>query len=401
MANIELYNVVDSMDLKLSARISKSKLKRLIREFTVFSMAEPTSVPQCNTCKYQGELCLSRRYCLRTDEIIYTKFIKEETDTNVFKLNTSKDRSFRLTKSAIKQFILYHFLPEDKDLLRKGITYSNLAKLCGVTPATAKSNQKQLEEIGFAFSKKSSVAKNRIDIMIKDEFRIHESKDENIKTQGYITISLEILKSLLSIENVSLLKTEISKLLHADYKTSKVGEHIGLNKENLTEMLPSYLTKWKKKCLEIISSTKSLLPLKGDSLDTTKFAQDKQYLKELKTKIALEVNAIFEKHNCPFSKDYGDKLGKLESLSEMEIYAGYKSEYENQLKKIQLNVIMDIASLAMQYGKCKVLKALEQMISEYSTYDYHTNQTIFAINIPGAYLRSAIRASFTSKGCLI
>lgn len=307
----------------------------------------------------------------------------------------SEYKSIYLSKSALKQYVFYHFIPYNNFFERKNVSYRQIAKYCNMSIPTVKQNHKVLQECGLVDTIYSSFGK--VDFKIIGENNLHKSKKNG--GRGYATISIDMLKHLFSFDNVNELKVELKKLLNADAKSSKIGKNVGFNKENLTSMLPTYIQKSKKLINKIINSPKSLFNIDRGSLNISKYQSKNDIDTKFKNKYRQEVINIFGLNNTAFSRKYADLLSKSLYLKEY----GYSFQVEETLKHLEdlkEYTINDICKLIMEFGFNKVKQAIDFMFSDYCVLDNELNVTYNEIDNPGAFLRVVVRNDINKLGSL-
>ena len=311
-----------------------------------------------------------------------------ETIFNIYKTTS-------LSKSAIKQYIFYHFIPYNNHYIRKDISYREIANYCNISVPTVKANHKILEDFGLIET--ISTYYGKIDFKITDEANLHKSKKNGGK--GYITMSIDILDHLFSFNNVNELKVELKKLLWVDAKSSSIGKNIRFNKENLVNMLPNYIQKSKKAVNSIINSNLSLFNIDRGGLNTLKYQSKNDIDTKFKQLFKDKVINIFGLNNTAFNKKYADLLAKSLYLKDN----GYDFQEKETLRELELLkeiTINDICDLIMQYGFNKVKSAIEFMFDDYCYLDNSLNIADNEINNPGAFIRVVIRNNINKFGSL-
>lgn len=318
----------------------------------------------------------------------YTSLNYLETSFNIYKTTS-------LSKSAIKQYIFYHFIPYCPNYIRQSISYKEIAQYCNVSIPTVKANHKTLEDFGLIET--ISTYFGKVDFKITDEANLHKSKKNGGK--GYVTMSIDMLEHLFSFNNVNELKVELKKLLWVDAKSSSIGKNIRFNKENLINMLPSYIQKSKKAVDTIINSHLSLFNVDRGSLNTLKYQSKNDIDTKFKQLFRDKVIKLFGLNNTAFNKKYADLLERSLYLKDN----GYNFQVNELLRELELLkefTINDICDLIMQYGFNKVKSAIEFMFDDYCYLDNSLGIADNEINNPGAFIRVVIRNNINKFGSL-
>lgn len=304
-------------------------------------------------------------------------------------------KSIYLSKSALKQYIFYHFIPYNSLYVRKNVSYKIIADYCDVSIPTVKNNHRILEEFGLIETVATSFGK--VDFKITDENYLHKSKKEGGK--GYITMSVDMLEHLLLFDNVNELKVELKKLLWVDAKSGNIGKNVRFNKENLTNMLPNYIQKSKKTLHKIIDSPLSLFNVDRGSLNTAKYQSKNDIDAKFKQSYKDEIIKLFGLNNTAFSKKYANLLGQFSYLKD----CGYEFQIKEKLKQLEglkTAIIDDICDLIMQYGFNKVKNAIDFMFNDYCGLNDELGIVDNEINNPGAFIRVVVRNNIDRFGSL-
>lgn len=335
--------------------------------------------------------------CSISDEEIDIYYsIDRKTSIGVFEVISDTYEIISLSKTAIKQYIFYHFIPSNASYVRKGVSYKEISNYCNISIPTVKANHKALEAFGLIESTASDYGK--IDFIITDEYKLHKSKKEG--GSGYITMPLDILNHLLKFHNINELKVELKKLLWVDAKSGSIGKNVKFNKNNLVSILPDYIKKSKKMLNKILNTNLTLFKVDKGSLNTLKYETKSDIDSRLISSLREKVISIFGLNNVAFNKKYFHLVSKLDYLKDN----GYEFEIENTLYELELNkeaTISSICQLIMQYGLNHVKKAIDFMFNDYCSFDEDLGISENEIKNPGAFIRTIIRNNINSCGSLI
>lgn len=443
-------------DLKLYARISKQCLERLLkytRTRTEYVKVEDKSA--CLNCSINNLKFLDdakklekEEYCKNKCTFVSTKLetlyhaVDQEVGLKSFEIICKDKLEFGLSKSCLKQYIFYHFIPANNSLVRKRVSFSYIAKSCGISIPTARDNHKKLVQAGLVHSTKNS---NLMDIIIDGEYGLYDFEENKAKEStsncdtiidylendhqimntdnnenseesrkeakkkkkyAYTTLALDQLKQIFKIRNVNELKVEIKRLLWADASTGmKEASNldISLNKDNLIERLPEYIKKSSKKVSKILNSKQSNYKLEGNKLDTTNFKRPPQIRESIRTKLFVHIENLFAKHNQPYSSNFARKQDQLNSIIEKTEHLNLPflhpaaEEMYNDLKLESAFIINDFICLASQFGIKKTFNAIKTMFKEHSYINDITNTIHTDISVPGAYIRSKLISTINSS----
>lgn len=420
-------------NLKLKVRISKDYIKTIINKTTIKKISNIFKVNNFNSndiadfnAKFNKEF--DDKFSNDFDNLTISEFVNKfnkdfisntsqdslsfniddrfnsdviiDTNENDEKLNYletmfTQYNTISLSKSAIKQYLYYYFIPYNKFLIRRNVSFRDIANYCNLSIPTVKANHKLLEAIGLIESVKTGFGK--IDFKITGEDKLHKSKKDG--GNGYATISIDMLKHLLSYDNVNELKAELYELMWVDAKSGSIGKHIRFNKENLIKILPTYIQKSQVAIDRILNNSKSLFKINKGNIDTSKYESKGDINNKFKNKFKDKIIDLFGFNNTAFSKNYGTLLSKLEYMKDR----GYQLEIDNILKQINDEkemIIDDICKLVMQYGFNKVKSSIEFMFSDYCHFDKHSNITDNEVKNPGAFIRTVIVNNIDKFGSL-
>ncbi|EOE7347196.1 hypothetical protein PV669_16525 [Clostridioides difficile] len=385
-------------NLKPITRISKSRLKNMLDIFkTSIRKIEKTDSSACNSCEIKNKYSLHKNeldtFCSNCTKIkTFTEFsyvIEKETARGTIEIVTNENKTLHLSKAAIKQFIAYHFIPCNKNLVRKSVSFKDIADICNVSVVTARYNHSVLIDTGLVYS--TETKRGKFDIVIDGEYKNHLKKSEG--GQGYITMSLDTLKHLLKFDNVNELKLEIKKLLWADVNTSR-GKRVKFNKENLISVLPSYIRNSSKRLDAFLKSSKTLFDISNNRIDTS-FYETKEKVKNRYVNIIKEkIEKFFNNTGCSLSANYSKVLEQV-SIDKHELY---KENLNKQLELEKELIINDLIGLSIQYSVNRVIKTLNYIFNEYTVDENDINYS--EVRNPGAFIRTIILKNINKNGSL-
>lgn len=404
--------------LRKYARISKSKIKYILDTFIAKSKKAGIKIESnCLNCNLNKDIssfkfnnscnedssyeCVNNycsKYCnkktLEKFEDIYYAYEKE-TSYGTSEIITDSFKCYTLNKSALKQYLLYHFIPGNKNWLKKGVSFNDIASLTGLSLPTVKKNHKLLVEAGLIHS--SYLGLGRFNFIIADEYKNHLPSKEG--GTGYISLSLESLEHLLSFKSVNELRVELLKFLWVDAKTGSLGKKIRFNKDNLIQFLPEYIKKSKKKVNDIINSSNSLFKCDKGALNTINYETSSSLLNRLKVEAKERISALFKGKESLFSSNCSHLLQELKSNKPYLNFIKDDLEHEFELEK-EL-IIHDLSDIAVQYGLDKVENAIKYMLSDrHQEIDSDLNICKTDIDNPAAFVRAIIVNSINSNGSL-
>ncbi len=83
---------------------------------------------------------------------------------------TNESKCMALSKSAIKQYLAYHFIVSNKNYVRKAVSFQNIADICNVSVVTARHNHNVLLQVGLVYS--TEIKRGKFD----EEYKNHLKK---------------------------------------------------------------------------------------------------------------------------------------------------------------------------------------------------------------------------------
>jgi hypothetical protein len=420
--------MIDIESLKPIARISKNKSNLLLKTFrTNTKKIHIFDEKACESCPYKEYIDLNystNNYCdyddsnskfnnpicftckKRNDSIELSYYDTKKTSFSIFEIVKNKFSVKALSKSAIIQFLCYHFIPGNQNKVRKAVSFAEIASLCDISIPTARANHQKLVELGLVYSTKNSVY-GKIDIIIDDEYKNHNTKEED--GEGYLTLSLDILKHLMSFDNVNNMKVELKKILLADVIKSPLKEYIQYSRDSISSVLPEYIRKSHKKVNEILNNKDTLFELEGNKLNTNNYKEKNILVYDFKRIYRDKVQNFFYDTGLSFSKNYTYLIKELEQRNSIKTNNSintYNNLINLEVNKIERDletqksfIIEDIVNLAIQYGINKVLDVLKHMFINHSYVDEEgINEN--EIRNPGGFIRSYINFNINKLGSL-
>ena len=420
--------MIDIDSLKPIARISKNKSNLLLKTFKtntkkvhIFDEKTCQTCPykeyidlnystnnyseyddsNCNNNKFNNPICSTCKK--RNDSIELSYYDTKKTSFSIFEIVKNKFSVKTLSKSAIIQFLSYHFIPGNQNKIRKAVSFSEIASLCNITIPTARANHQKLVELGLVYSTKNSIY-GKMDIIIDDEYKNHNTKEED--GEGYITLSLDILKHLMSFDNVNNMKVELKKILLADVIKSPLKEYVQYSRESISSVLPEYIRKSHKKVNDILNNQDTLFELEGNKLNTNKYIDKKILVYDFKKIYREKVQNFFYDTGLSFSKNYTYLIKELEQRNKIKTNNTYNNLIDLEINKLERDlevqksfIIEDIVNLSIQYGINKVLDVLKHMFINHSYVDKEGINKNEIIN-PGGFIRSYINFNINKFGSL-
>lgn len=381
---MSIFNYFDS-NLSLKARISKDKLRQLNTVFRTNSIKVES---------YSSSHNENEHFCPSFEKYFYNTYSQDTAIGNV-DIIADRFKEFTLNKSAIKQFIFYHFIPKSKSFVRKNVSFREIASICNVSIPTAKANHNLLTEAGLVYSTPSK--RGRIDILIDQEYRLYDKDDKDAK---YLTMSIDMLEHILSFNSVNELRVEILKILNADAKSGMKSKKVLFSKENAIVQLPRYIQRSTTLAEKYLNAKHSLFNIKNNILDITNYKSKKDIDKSFKASLRDKIISKFDSLGYTYSEECADIINKINNLKNSNNY----DELINNLYIKLLNninyVVDDFSKLAIQYGPKHLFNSLDSFIEKHCYINEETNLINNNVKNPGAYLRHLIRENILNYGSL-
>lgn len=401
-----MFNFIKSAGLKQFAKIGKSDIRAIIAENKIFEKSvtvdKKGNCSKCPFAKYDDQginyICTNGVCCNHQKEFVDSYVAIETKIHNSKKCEVVLNEKFnnRLSKGAIKLFLLYHFLPELKfagkeveGRIRKNVKFTDLANLCKMSVPAVKTNHNRLVKLGYILE--TNKKRNSVDIVINGEHKLHDKKSEG--GTGYIQLSIDFLIHIFSFENINSLRIELNKLLSVDAKSNK--KFISFNKDNLLKVLPSYIKKSLKLKDKLLNNNKTLFPVKNNSISIDRFKTYKTRYNELKSEYIIQLKKYIDEHNLNLSSSLKKELvQRINTVRRDDI----KVELNLMMEEEDENILECLSKLAIQFGINKVFRALKQALDPVQNIDEVPN---YLIDNVGAYVRTLIRLDIEKNGSLV
>lgn len=229
------------MYLTKFAAIGKSFIRNILgvqENYKVEEVVEYTDISICEKCKFfKSNSETSKKYCLNYCKKAKSRKVKTTyyNEANRFHIPVKE----RLSKSQIKQILLYHFLDVDENGIIKDICSREVSRIIDCDIKTVKNNNDRFRELSHAFCTRYVDGVFSTIIPECKNYSLPRSKGGS----GYISMPLDILEELLKIDNVNALRIELRKLIEFD--TANINAKVVIPAEysysTLGKFLPKYL----------------------------------------------------------------------------------------------------------------------------------------------------------------
>lgn len=144
-----------------------------------------------------------------------------------------------LKSNAIKLLLLYHFLQPDPLGLIKNINIKELADILGCTAMTIRNCNEVLVEYGYCYISNTGWEDNSINVWLVEYKDYHKTAKEG--GRGYLTMSSDMFKDILSISGLNPLRLTLKGLLEVDNQSCVTpNTQIKTSYKKLRYFLPSY-----------------------------------------------------------------------------------------------------------------------------------------------------------------
>lgn len=269
-------------------------------------------------CKNNCKRCISYK-----EKTIY------HNESNEFKIPKTRER---LSKTQIKQILLYHFLGVDKNGVVKNINEKFLAKYLGCDIKTVRNNNERFVELNYIIL--GRVSDDTINIILVGYKDYYLNAYEG--GRGYITIHKDLLDEFIKIDNVNTLRLEIRQLIKFDdlnIGTEDIKEASYTYKE-IKRFLPDYLN--------YKGAIDNIVKQKSGAFDVT--IKEKEIKFKLKDKyIGKNIKDIVNENNYAILMDYCGYEGILLTTKDED----------------------DLLQMGLQYGIDSVMDALSIVNKNY------------------------------------
>jgi len=235
-------------------RIGKSFIRSITgvqENYSTDEIIELTDISVCckcpffaNTSKIQSEYC--QNYCTKAK---ITKIKKKYyNEANRFHLPIKE----RLSKTQLKQILLYHFLGVDKNGIVKNLSAKEIAKILNCNEKTVTNNNKRLVKLNYILY--SKISNDKFSVLLIDYKNYHLATREG-GNGGYITMPKNLLRTLLNVNKVNSLRLELRKLIEFDNQNVNSEETVSgeYTYKDIKRFLPDYL-RYKKAIEDVISN---------------------------------------------------------------------------------------------------------------------------------------------------
>lgn len=301
-----------------------------------------------------------------------------------------------LKSNAIKLFITYHFLQPDTLGFIKNVSLKDLSLLLGCTVATIKANNDALSSYGYCYICDSGIYNNHVNILLPEYKNYHKPAHEG--GRGYINMSMDLLKSILTIEELNTLRLNIKGIIDVDNASifnvqEQASNNVTTSYRKLRGFLPSYC---KRNVIRgALEKSDSIFDFSFNDVSITfkikeKFSH-KTLLESLREQSLHDIDTFIKRFN-----DVLDKAGS-------DYFSGENPETDALLNMFQIdnsfhsypaltltNIDMDnLAAMCVQYNCTLVKQAISTI---YNTYVIR-NQSVRNF---GALVRSIIRSKHVS-----
>lgn len=365
--------------LKENSRISKELLRKaLIGASQEFINNDDKFVISynCDNCPYRGlskdkyqdkcnKFCTFREFKeeIRVPEISYKnkRIINSETGKEVtisMPYVVYNSRAKALPKTAIKVFLLYHFLNKDNYII-KNVSLNDIADTLGVAVASIKRSNEVLQALNFIHV--VEVSHNIFNIIITDLDKLHLKKEQGGK--GYITLSKNTLKKMLSFNDINNLRAEVNYNLNADNSAKENKQISNMSMNNIKKIFPPYLRKGRKNIEGILTNKNSMFNVLAVDfkrniveVDISSYQGREELRNSLEGSIYTELDNFIKNNKiCIVSKeettlDPEEPVGVDYYIDVIEKGSTFEERYNNRLK--------NLVELAIEYGTYNIKSLL-------------------------------------------
>lgn len=291
------------MFIRSNCKIGKSFLRRLTGVQENFKIVEKVPVVDWNNCVnctlYKTDANNGNNellnYCMNFCKkcITYQEKITYYNESNRYLIPRDQER---LSKSQIKQLILYHFLNVDRNGFIKNISEKELASYLGCTLKTVRANNIKFVKLNYILF--ARVSDDIINICLLDYKRYFLSSYDG--GRGYLTMHKDLLDELLAIKNVNALRLEIRELIKFDDININAVEikPASYSYVELKRFLPRYIN-YRRKIVSILNYKSNAFELKVTEKGI-EFKLNSDYIvnrKELESKYTIALVDYLEENN--------------------------------------------------------------------------------------------------------
>ena len=276
------------------ARIGKRLIRRMTgvqENYKKIEYIEELDYTPCQNCELNKLSCENNQYCTEYCQKIR---VKKEKVTYVNEANSFKIPSDeRLSKSQLKQILLYHFLGIDENGILRNISISEIANILDCDEKTVKNNNKRLSELNYILHSKAS--SDTFSIMLVDYKNYHLRKNEG--GTGYVNMTRDLFLELLNVKNVNALRIELRELIKFD--DSNIGvetiEQGTYSMNDVKRFLPQYV-RYEKAIKECLENGSGAFDVKLNKKELTFKLKDEYNPKILREKIFTDFEYAFDSY---------------------------------------------------------------------------------------------------------
>lgn len=376
------------MELSSLARIGKGILSKAIglqKNYKEILTDTGTVIDKiatgCHCCPYyipsltppdtlNGSVSPFRSICEQCSQVVYKPTRKVRT---VY-INEKNKYGYQptLKSTSIKLLILYHFAQPDGNGIIRNINIKEIAKYLGCTVATVRSCNKTLQQYGYCYISNSGMYDNCINILLPEYKNYHKTAADG--GRGYITMSSDMLSSLLSIKYLMPLRLNIKGILEVDNArlTGADPACVVSTYKHLRGFLPKYcknnvirkaLKNSSSDIFETAFTNNAVSFVIKDSYSQVRLREELlSYNKNQIIDYVSEINDNLEMLSFSFDESDPEEIDKYKSaLSDQGIRITKETPY------ISLNQsdYRDLAALSVQYNIHMVMTAIKQIYNKY------------------------------------
>lgn len=303
-----------------------------------------------------------------------------------------------LKSNAIKLFITYHFLQPDTLGFIKNVSLKDLSLLLGCTVATIKANNDILSSYGYCYICDSGICNNHVNILLPEYKNYHKPAHEG--GRGYINMSMDLLKSILTIEELNTLRLNIKGIIDVDNASicnvqEQASNNVTTSYRKLRGFLPSYC---KRNVIRgALEKSDSIFELSFNDVSIT-FKIKEQFshgtlLESLKEQSLHDIDTFIKRFNDVLDKAGSDYFSgeNPDTDALLEMFQIDNSFHSYPALTLTHTDMADLAAMCVQYNCALVKQAISTI---YNTYVIQ-NQSIRNF---GALVRYLIRSQHASLG---
>lgn len=311
----------------------------------------------------------------------------------IYRETSSSDISYqayvRLPKLSIKLYLFLHSLEVDSMGMIKNVSLEYLQDNLNCCRQSVLKTLKVLENYRFiSYSHSSSM--RYFNVLIHNYQDMFKSKKQDYGAGGYITVTKDLLKELLILNDVNALRAAIIQIIDYDYHEYKCKKQnqepeknmkIVINYKEVKTFLPSYYN-FKKRIAKTFYQLSKIF-----KIDFLQECINLSILDKFNTKKTQEAErkAIH---------DYFIHNKIISILKQFNVIKKYKNNFINK-------TISDLEQLSFEYNKEIVLDALIFLQKEHVMEKLDKNRTQINRNSLGSMIRMQIVQSINNSVSLI